>query len=241
MRYWAAEITVDASLFSLLEHLVRGTSYMFAVHDSKPVIRSKQNQSDIEPKTGEDALFRFISQLNALLIVGYDFDQKVEIKQTYLIDSFGRKNYFAFTDTRHIVQAAVNRFLQFTQSPDAALNADPYMKVMQLTEHNQRVSVALEAYSYTDSSWPELFVAYEAVVCDMAGTNEIVDQGWATENELKRFRYTSQCSSVLGAQGRHYNESFTPPPEPMSKHDAEVLIRKLIANWLEYKIAHPST
>src|SRR5262245_41613997 len=76
---------------------------------------------------------------------------------------------------------------------------------------------------------------YEVICDDVGGERQIVINGWATRNGIKRFRRTVNSRSVLGAEARHGVETTTPPADPMSVPEMQAFVTGLLEKWLGAK------
>ena len=97
----------------------------------------------------------------------------------------------------------------------------PWIRVAQQNPDVQRVLAWLEP------DLRELYKALEAIKVDLGGWPEIWTKGWATEDQINRFKHTAQPAR----HGRH----FEPPKKPMSMREALDVVRQVVAKWLDAK------
>jgi hypothetical protein len=86
----------------------------------------------------------------------------------------------------------------------------------------------------------DLYKVYEVIRDDMGGKwtgkAAILNKGWATPDELKRFRGV-HYPSVFGDEARHGVDEVSPPPpsNPMSFPEAQAFLSRLLAHWIDSK------
>ncbi len=126
--------------------------------------------------------------------------------------------------------------------------ADPIPFWMSLARSNPKVATVLELLSEDDwSSWVSLYRIFEVVESDLgsnrAGRQAMVSRGWATWDDIERFRYTANSFNELGKEARHGDEAATRPPSPiptpMSRAEARALVERILHNWLRGKGTMP--
>jgi hypothetical protein len=81
-------------------------------------------------------------------------------------------------------------------------------------------------------SWDTLYKLKEKIEAAV-GLTQIVQRGWATESELRRFGHTANSYAVLGDSARHGVQTSQPPPSPMTCEEAQQLVERLIRSWLD--------
>lgn len=82
-------------------------------------------------------------------------------------------------------------------------------------------------------TWFNLYKIYEIIRADVGGKKKIIQKGWVTAPDIKRFTNTAQSPDVLGDDARHATQKDLPPKKPMSLSEAKSLIRILLKNWLQ--------
>jgi hypothetical protein len=81
--------------------------------------------------------------------------------------------------------------------------------------------------------WINLYKAWE-VVCDAAGDlHQVVKNGWADEDERRRFTGTAQSRAELGDEARHASEKYRAPKNPMTLYEAQSFVRSVIQAWVQ--------
>lgn len=64
------------------------------------------------------------------------------------------------------------------------------------------------------------------------GRADIVGSGWASANEVDRFRRTANHPRAAGPNARHARSNVEPPPRPMTPEEGVELIRRILLGWL---------
>jgi hypothetical protein len=123
-------------------------------------------------------------------------------------------------------------------------DTDPILSWMLLARSDAKVAAILKQLNVSDwSSWVNLYRMLEIVASDQGsgkvGLQAIVSQGWATEDDLLRFRYTANSFKEIAEEARHGDESATHPPNPiptpMTRQEARLLVERILHHWLRAK------
>lgn len=100
------------------------------------------------------------------------------------------------------------------------------------TNHSTLANDALIIFARPELTWTELYLLYEIVKGDVGSI--MLTKKWISKKKEKLFSRTANSYSVLRVDGRHGKDQGEPPSNPMSKKQAESLIRDLIVSWLRY-------
>ena len=139
-----------------------------------------------------------------------------------------------YSDGRRDYHLVVTRGLRLHIS----LTGDHGAGLRQLAASNPMVAKALRLYGAEDfESWVGLFRLYEVIVDEAQGTSWLIEQGWISENDHRRFKHSANSVSVGGDQSRHGKEPTQPPSSPMSLADATAYVENLFQSWLSSKRA----
>jgi len=85
-----------------------------------------------------------------------------------------------------------------------------------------------------------LWKVYEVIRDDMGGKRTgkaaILNRGWATPDELERFRGV-HYPSVFGDEARHGVDEVSPPPpsDPMPLPEAQAFVSRFLTLWIDSK------
>ncbi len=94
---------------------------------------------------------------------------------------------------------------------------------------NQAKADALAILGRPSPSWSELYLAFELVEANVG--RQMFTAGWIGKTEATLFTRTANSYTALGTSGRHGKDRGVPPTEPMEKHVALDLVRRLVASW----------
>lgn len=93
--------------------------------------------------------------------------------------------------------------------------------------------------------WENLYRLYEVIEGAMGGTYKgqaaIVSAGWASEDDIKSFKYTANSVNAVGDLARHgveplkYNKPGVTPPRQMPLTEAQQLVDRIVREWLRSK------
>jgi hypothetical protein len=138
---------------------------------------------------------------------------------------------------------ALLAYLDYTPHRPPVMNAlvGPIVAALPLTE--QLVGVAdgctpdmddalyLLTLGTEENDWRLLYLAYEIIEDHVGQPSKIQRLGWASLEEIKRFKDTANSRSLLGNEARHGRRSPT-PKHPMNPREAQRLIQQLLLAWL---------
>jgi hypothetical protein len=86
--------------------------------------------------------------------------------------------------------------------------------------------------------WYDIYKAWEIVEHAVGGWRQIEAQDWATKADIDRLTASANHPGISGDEARHARMPGTPSPSrAMTIRDADTLVRRLVANWIE---SHPS-
>lgn len=86
--------------------------------------------------------------------------------------------------------------------------------------------------------WYDIYKAWEIVEHAVGGWRQVVARGWAAKVEIDRLTASANHPGISGDKARHARMQGTPSPNrTMIMSEADGLVRRLVANWIE---SHPS-
>jgi len=146
------------------------------------------------------------------------------------VDEHGkRKHWFSLSADLYCDNSDVDLELEGGQDFIPDFKPEPWLT---LKEQDDIVKNVFRIWYSFEHNWINLYKIYEIVNKD-AGENI---KTWVTEKKIKNFKHTSQSVSAIGDDARHGTEKSSPPPNPMSLSEAQVLIMTLLENWLNWKL-----
>lgn len=114
--------------------------------------------------------------------------------------------------------------------------AEPIPDWIKVAQTDESVAKVFRLLNKEDYDWVNLYRIYEVVEDDIGATSKIVQQGWASEKEIERFKHTANSIGAIGDFARHGKEKTKPPKDPMKFSEAKSLIETMLHNWLRSKI-----
>ncbi len=103
---------------------------------------------------------------------------------------------------------------------------------LKIADIDGRASKLLSLLS-SELDWVTLYRISEVIHEDQG--DKIIDKGWVTMEDIKRFRATANSCRAIGNEARHAREKDAPPPNPMTLNDAQALLRDIANKWLQEK------
>ena len=114
---------------------------------------------------------------------------------------------------------------------------DPTKLLYQASLADNALARALRVLAIGFPDWVTLYRLYEIIKEDMGGESGIIEQGWITRGDLRRFRHSANSPSVAGPHARHGVDGGAKPPKaPMSLADAQVVFGRMFESWAAMKI-----
>jgi len=91
------------------------------------------------------------------------------------------------------------------------------------------IKIAIDYLHLGDAS--SLYKAYERIKIEVPITEkQMIEKGWCTKKQMRRFCRSMQSKDVVGGQARH--DAVKPPKVPMHLVEATSSIHSLISNWI---------
>ena len=84
-------------------------------------------------------------------------------------------------------------------------------------------------------SWVNMYRIYEFIQANIQVPDNIVEQGWWSEDEKRLFKQTANSRDAIGDDARHGQSSIPAPEEPMTHSEAKRLIDTLVDKWLHHR------
>ena len=108
--------------------------------------------------------------------------------------------------------------------------------LLRLANEDEDVSRALRVFAQGTVRWSDLYHAFEIVQASVGG--HMFDAGWISRSDANLFSWTANSPAVIGEQARHGHQRNDPPAAPMSEDAAVRLIRRLVKQWLDWKLGN---
>ncbi|KCZ71285.1 hypothetical protein ANME2D_02487 [Candidatus Methanoperedens nitroreducens] len=196
-----------------------------------------KDADDVRNKANE-----IISQINGAARLTLGMRKPLAVASVGNIDDDGTVHGFvsiSFSETinlRTSVSASVI-------APDGTIQerhqGDPIPSWITVAQHDTNVAKALRLFGAGTHDWVSLYRIYEVIESDVGGKLNIINNGWATEKSIKRFKYTANSPGAIGDEARHGKNTIPPPKDPMTLSEAKPLIETILRNWLRSKSELP--
>lgn len=154
----------------------------------------------------------------------------------------GRRQRFMFASGGATVRARASAVCHVTGGVVDNTPAPPtdLERWTALAERNSRVQDVLRLVETQGLDWVNLYRIYEIVREDVggrfAGKLQIINNGWATRDEIELFVKTSCNPDAVGDEARHGVATEDAPADPMPLSQAENLIRHIVYQWVASKL-----
>jgi hypothetical protein len=106
---------------------------------------------------------------------------------------------------------------------------------VRLAKHDDDVPDALRVLGQPEPlDWYDIYKAWEIVSNAVGSTEEVVKRGWAADADIDRLTASANHPGISGENARHFRMKATPGSNlTMPINEADALIRRLVANWIE--------
>jgi len=112
---------------------------------------------------------------------------------------------------------------------------DPILLPFKAAATDNAVAKVLRLHAADDLTYRDLYVIYEVIEADTGGKSQLLSQGWATDEQISRFKHSANSVSVLGDEARHGHEARKPPKKPMPLTEARIFVNALVKAWFRTK------
>jgi hypothetical protein len=154
---------------------------------------------------------------------------------------------YAILDRSHSIlraSSSLQAYIDHTPKRPPVMNATSVVIIATLAPTERWAEVAdrhapdvddalcLVTLAVASEDWRLLYVVYEIIEDFVGQPSQMEKVGWATVDEIRRFKGTADSRILLGTRARHGRRTRNPPSKPMTFEEAGVLIRKLLLAWL---------
>ncbi len=158
-----------------------------------------------------------------------------------LIDENGRRNAFAFV--REVASVRAKASLSVIRNgrvlPDD--NVGRLRRHANLGVNDPVATKLLRLLAARPATWSGLYRIFDLIEKTSGGTREIENRGWATVAEMESFTGTANHPDASGDEARHGAEKGRYTRPPMDLGTAVALVRRLVSQWLDHRIAHSAS
>ncbi len=105
---------------------------------------------------------------------------------------------------------------------------------VQLALDDPLVLRALQLYGQGDRTWTNLYRVVEL----MEASGAVLER-WTTRARMRQFRHTANHPAASGLEARHGHLKKQPPPKPMTRREARLLVESLLHRWIEDRSRRP--
>ena len=152
----------------------------------------------------------------------------------------GREDVFLYLHDTITVRAQVVAGIVYADNPTESVPviqpAPRAVSTVALALSDASVAKAYRLLGRGAKNWVDLYRVYEVLEKDMGGQHSVQRLGWVTEDEIRRFKHSANSPAVGGDDARHGAEQHDAPSNPLSLEEAESVVHRLLAAWLEHKL-----
>ena len=179
---------------------------------------------------------RLIAHLDGAAHLALDVQTPIQLLRVACVKDDGTSCQFVWvTDSIR----AMERFGLATVCHDGQIEQHTPNQLMAgwlgLADDNENVAKALRLLGNRNMNWVDLYRLIEVVEHDVGGRDEIKKRGWATTDDLGRFRHTANSVAASGDNARHGKEETQPPVRPMSLDEGRAFVEPVVRAWLQFR------
>jgi hypothetical protein len=116
-------------------------------------------------------------------------------------------------------------------APTAGYQAVVPRNVVPALQHAE-VRRALSIHGKGAGVWWALYAVYEVVKNSIGGWDVMVAKGWATEEQLNRFRASANDPRIAGVYSRHGIPRDASKFQPLALGEARGIIQRILVQWM---------
>jgi hypothetical protein len=193
-----------------------------------------QDSNDQLDQNAAEALVRRINGVARVADQGF---RPVHLKGRYTAPD-GTTNVVVIAGTAEARSRAGGAFVARSGGVPVPEPPPKGLRYVRLAEQEAGVADVLRVLGQPDPlDWYDIYKAWEIVEHAVGGAPQVA-RDWATRADIERLKASANHPGISGDAARHARMRGTPGPNrtmPMSEADA--LVRRLVANWIE---SHPS-
>ncbi|HAG85771.1 MAG TPA: hypothetical protein DCL61_32685 [Cyanobacteria bacterium UBA12227] len=166
----------------------------------------------------------------------------ISIARVIRVDEQGQRESFviapppmrAASQAKMRARASICRGTEITNSLPQPSIIESYVAI---PRQDERAAKVFRIWVSREHNWHNLYHMYEVVEGNVSSMSQIVQNGWATETEIKLFKRTACNENVLGDDARHGYTKDLNLKNPMTLSEAQSLIQKILNHWIRSKCA----
>lgn len=242
MMKWEVTIRGDSTDLGMLAEVLTATELTVIRQDDEYVLRASALDLLNEAAVVREHAKQMVAWLSASARLNLGSHRPIEIGHVTEIREDGSKNTFIHPEPVVARFKVIPGTLSLS-SPDgqAVIHrpGDPVRDWVRLAMDDEAIAKALRLRDTAELGWVKLYRMYEVVEGDV-GKPCIVQKGWLSNRQIRRFKYTANSVDAAGDAARHGKEATDPPSNPMSLREASTSIDGLLHAWIRWKIGEGS-
>ena len=228
---WLVLLEVKKSDFDNLSNLLPSSDeFSLITENSKHYLTSSHWESLTNTSDVYWEATQLLQDISAVAMIHFTDFPRLKPDIICEVDEEGkRQRWVAGSATITLPPASFSIQLEGGQDIIPKLEFESWRK---LAEEDEIVKNVFRQFSDFEHNWINLYKIYE-IVEKNAGKKKI--EQWIIKDKIRQFKHTANSQSAIGDDARHGVDHNDPPKEPMSKSEAEALIRNLLKQWLQWK------
>lgn len=197
--------------------------------DGKYFLRTKEFDGLLNAENVRNRAKEIIKFLSDTIYLQYRDSRPIKGGQIISIDENGKRSFYLFAEGEIQLRGVVSNLLNSNTTPPIQENQAVHF--YRIASDNVVVADVLAFFSRGD--WINLYKVFELIRDEVGGKEHLITKKWVNKKDLTRFTMTAQSRKSIGDQARHASENFPPHPNPMSLHEARVVIGNLVDSWIK--------
>jgi hypothetical protein len=236
MPNWLVKLEGEKFDLEDLPSLLRSPEHTVIEDNGSYYLKSSDFNSLSSADEVRECAIKIIEILNGAVKLHIHNFRSVSEDGVTLIEEDGSRHQYIYVRSAFTVRSKVRANPTVTTSNGTQQAAPLLTNVeswLSLAKGDKAVADAL--YFFRENTWGSLYKVYEIIVDDVGDQQTIIKNGWVTKHKLSQFTRIAQSRKALGDSARHAAKRYTPPPQPMTIQEAELLIRGVLLSWFRSK------
>jgi len=236
MPNWLVRLRGEKFDLEDLPSLLRSPEHTVIEEDGSYYLKSSDFDSFSSADDVRKCAIKIIDWLNgAMKLRSPNFRSVFEDGVTF-INEDGKRHHYVYLKGTIAARTKVSAELTTSNGTlQVAPQPSDVESWLSLAKRDKAVADAFHFFGFR-RDWFNLYKVYEIIRDDVGGEVKLKEKNWVPNKYLKNFTRTAQSREAIGDDARHASEKPAPPEKnPMTRKEAESLIRKLLRDWLSSK------
>ena len=233
---WEIQLAGDPADLRMLSKSLNKPELLVSEENGQFALRSTEFESLDSTDAVRNKARELITAMSGCARLFLETSQPIEVGAVTEIGKDGARNIFVSPEPAILrLRSTVSVVIKHSDGTiETRRPTDPVPALIKAALQHEVVARALRLRNVGTLEWVDLYRLYEVIESDVPRKN-IESKGWATKNQIDRFKHTANSQKAVGDKARHGKDPYSPPKNPMSLSEARTLIDNLLKAWLQKK------